>query len=71
MTTCGAGRSGAYRAVMVIALSGTPKALPEQTDDYKKLWIEYQPCTLTTLRPVGGPHMAPVGVTIDPATGIV
>ncbi|WP_324604951.1 pyridoxamine 5'-phosphate oxidase family protein [Streptomyces griseus] len=56
---------------MVIALSGTPKALPERTDDYKKLWSEYQPCTLTTLRPAGGPHMAPVGVTIDPATGIV
>ncbi|MGW3389648.1 hypothetical protein [Streptomyces cinereoruber] len=56
---------------MVIALSGTPKTLPDQTDDYKKFWSEYQPCTLTSLRPAGGPRMAPVEVTTAPATGIV
>ncbi|MFC9735047.1 pyridoxamine 5'-phosphate oxidase family protein [Streptomyces roseolus] len=46
------------------------KALPEQTDDYKKFWSEYHLCTLTTLRPDGGLHVVPVGVTIDPTVGI-
>ncbi|MFJ6101849.1 pyridoxamine 5'-phosphate oxidase family protein [Streptomyces sp. NPDC092359] len=46
------------------------KALPEQTDDYKMFWNEYHLCTLTTLLPDGRPHVVPVGVTVDPTSGI-
>ncbi|MER7000723.1 TIGR03618 family F420-dependent PPOX class oxidoreductase [Streptomyces sp. NPDC000410] len=38
--------------------------------DYLEFWNEYHLCTLTTLRPDGRPHVVPVGVTVDAATGI-
>ncbi|MEU6573328.1 TIGR03618 family F420-dependent PPOX class oxidoreductase [Streptomyces sp. NPDC046805] len=33
---------------------------------YAAFWRERHLCTLTTLRPDGGPHVVPVGVTYDP-----
>ncbi|MFI7408571.1 pyridoxamine 5'-phosphate oxidase family protein [Streptomyces sp. NPDC049627] len=33
---------------------------------YLTFWEERHLCTLTTLRPDGTPHVAPVGVTYDP-----
>ncbi|MFF8957966.1 pyridoxamine 5'-phosphate oxidase family protein [Streptomyces sp. NPDC014894] len=38
--------------------------------DYLAFWRERHLCTLTTLRPDGSPHVVPVGVTFDPATGL-
>ncbi|MFJ3939150.1 pyridoxamine 5'-phosphate oxidase family protein [Streptomyces parvus] len=38
--------------------------------DYLEFWNAYHLCTLTTLRPDGRPHVVPVGVTVDAATGI-
>lgn len=38
-------------------------------DGFLAFWRERHLCTLTTLRPDGTPHVVPVGVTIDPATG--
>ncbi|MFF4673992.1 pyridoxamine 5'-phosphate oxidase family protein [Streptomyces sp. NPDC001279] len=46
-----------------------PNALSSQPDSYLEFWNEYHLCTLTTLRPDGRPHVVPVGVTIDAATG--
>ncbi|MFI9238890.1 pyridoxamine 5'-phosphate oxidase family protein [Streptomyces sp. NPDC053079] len=37
---------------------------------YVDFWRERHVCTLTTLRPDGSPHVVPVGVTFDPASGI-
>ncbi|PCG85029.1 nitrilase [Streptomyces sp. WZ.A104] len=37
---------------------------------YLEFWSEYHLCTLTTLRPDGRPHVAPVGVTVDADAGI-
>ncbi|MEU7136727.1 TIGR03618 family F420-dependent PPOX class oxidoreductase [Streptomyces sp. NPDC046261] len=37
---------------------------------YVSFWRERHVCTLTTLRPDGSPHVVPVGVTFDPASGI-
>ncbi len=33
-------------------------------------WRERHLCTLTTIRPDGTPHVVPVGVTLDPGSGI-
>ncbi|MET9170940.1 MULTISPECIES: pyridoxamine 5'-phosphate oxidase family protein [Streptomyces] len=33
---------------------------------YLGFWQERHLCTLTTVRPDGGPHVVPVGVTYDP-----
>lgn len=41
-----------------------------QPDGYLEFWNEYHLCTLTTLRPDGRPHVVPVGVTVDVATGV-
>ncbi|MFF3536435.1 pyridoxamine 5'-phosphate oxidase family protein [Streptomyces sp. NPDC002466] len=46
-----------------------PNAISSQPDSYLEFWNEYHLCTLTTLRPDGRPHVVPVGVTIDAATG--
>lgn len=32
-------------------------------------WRERRLCTVTTLRPDGTPHVVPMGVVLDPATG--
>ncbi|WP_424187430.1 TIGR03618 family F420-dependent PPOX class oxidoreductase [Actinokineospora sp. G85] len=37
---------------------------------FQAFWTERHLCTLTTLRPDGTPHVVPVGVTFDSATGI-
>ncbi|WP_432189536.1 pyridoxamine 5'-phosphate oxidase family protein [Streptomyces sp. Tue6028] len=37
---------------------------------YLSFWRERHLCTLTTLRPDGGPHVVPVGVTYDPDAGL-
>ncbi|RII08597.1 Pyridoxamine 5'-phosphate oxidase [Streptomyces sp. YIM 130001] len=37
---------------------------------YLSFWREKHVCTLTTLRPDGTPHVAPVGVTYDPDAGL-
>ncbi|MFD8315962.1 pyridoxamine 5'-phosphate oxidase family protein [Kitasatospora purpeofusca] len=44
-----------------------PRALD---DALLSFWRERHIATLTTLRPDGSPHVVPVGVTFDPATGI-
>ncbi|MFD7417915.1 pyridoxamine 5'-phosphate oxidase family protein [Kitasatospora purpeofusca] len=44
-----------------------PRALD---DAFLSFWRERHIATLTTLRPDGSPHVVPVGVTFDPATGI-
>ncbi|MGK5553148.1 pyridoxamine 5'-phosphate oxidase family protein [Actinomadura kijaniata] len=38
--------------------------------DVLAFWRERHICTLTTLRPDGTPHVAPVGATLDPARGL-
>ncbi|MEU1195907.1 TIGR03618 family F420-dependent PPOX class oxidoreductase [Streptomyces sp. NPDC005813] len=44
---------------------------PRQPDAaYLSFWRERHLCTLTTLRPDGGPHVVPVGVTYDPGAGL-
>ena len=44
---------------------------PRQPDAaYLSFWRERHLCTLTTLRPDGGPHVVPVGVTYDPEAGL-
>ncbi len=35
-----------------------------------EFWTERHLCTITTIRADGTPHVAPVGVTYDPATGL-
>ncbi|WP_156758703.1 PPOX class F420-dependent oxidoreductase [Actinokineospora pegani] len=40
------------------------------SEEFQAFWTERHLCTLTTLRPDGTPHVVPVGVTFDPATGI-
>ncbi|MFF9346691.1 pyridoxamine 5'-phosphate oxidase family protein [Streptomyces sp. NPDC014734] len=45
-------------------------AISSQSADYQEFWNEYHLCTLTTLRPDGRPHVVPVGVTVDAATGL-
>ncbi|MDG6109706.1 TIGR03618 family F420-dependent PPOX class oxidoreductase [Dactylosporangium aurantiacum] len=35
----------------------------------EEFWTERHLCTITTVRADGTPHVAPVGVTYDPATG--
>jgi F420H(2)-dependent biliverdin reductase len=35
-----------------------------------EFWTERHLCTITTVRADGTPHVAPVGVTYDPATGL-
>ncbi|MEU6295269.1 pyridoxamine 5'-phosphate oxidase family protein [Streptomyces erythrochromogenes] len=47
-----------------------PNAISSQPDGYAEFWSEYHLCTLTTLRPDGRPHVVPVGVTLDPASGV-
>ncbi|MDG4857677.1 TIGR03618 family F420-dependent PPOX class oxidoreductase [Streptomyces sp. T-3] len=37
---------------------------------YLSFWRERHVCTLTTLRPDGTPHVAPVAVTYDPSAGL-
>ncbi|MFF4181927.1 pyridoxamine 5'-phosphate oxidase family protein [Streptomyces sp. NPDC001691] len=37
---------------------------------YLSFWRERHLCTLTTPRPDGSPHVAPVGVTYDPEAGL-
>ncbi|MEU6016274.1 TIGR03618 family F420-dependent PPOX class oxidoreductase [Streptomyces sp. NPDC047515] len=38
--------------------------------EYLAFWREHHLCTLTTPRPDGTPHVAPVGVTYDPEAGL-
>ncbi|MGP4002490.1 pyridoxamine 5'-phosphate oxidase family protein [Streptomyces sp. 8N706] len=38
--------------------------------EYLAFWRERHLCTLTTLRPDGSPHVAPVAVTYDPEAGV-
>lgn len=45
-------------------------AISSQPDGYLEFWNEYHLCTLTTLRSDGRPHVVPVGVTVDAATGV-
>ncbi|MBT2487801.1 PPOX class F420-dependent oxidoreductase [Streptomyces sp. ISL-96] len=45
-------------------------AISSQADNYREFWDEYHLCTLTKLRPDGRPHVVPVGVTVDAATGV-
>lgn len=47
-----------------------PNAISSHPDSYAEFWSEYHLCTLTTLRPDGRPHVVPVGVTLDPASGV-
>ncbi|MEV4515702.1 TIGR03618 family F420-dependent PPOX class oxidoreductase [Dactylosporangium sp. NPDC049525] len=35
-----------------------------------EFWTERHLCTITTIRADGTPHVAPVGVTYDPAAGV-
>ncbi len=42
---------------------------PELATD-PEFWTERHLATLTTLRPDGTPHVAPVGVTFDPSTRV-
>ncbi|ARF82276.1 pyridoxamine 5'-phosphate oxidase family protein [Kitasatospora aureofaciens] len=43
---------------------------PRELDDaFLAFWRERHISTLTTARPDGTPHVVPVGVTFDPATG--
>ncbi|NIH85985.1 PPOX class probable F420-dependent enzyme [Amycolatopsis granulosa] len=35
------------------------------SDELRAFWAERHLCLLTTLRPDGGPHVVPVGVTVD------
>ena len=43
---------------------------PRELDDaFLAFWRERHISTLTTARPDGTPHLVPVGVTFDPATG--
>ncbi|MEU6124460.1 TIGR03618 family F420-dependent PPOX class oxidoreductase [Streptomyces sp. NPDC047123] len=49
----------------------TPRIDPlDPPEPYLSFWRERHHCTLTTLRPDGSPHVAPVGVTYDPAAGV-
>ncbi|WP_420819186.1 TIGR03618 family F420-dependent PPOX class oxidoreductase [Nonomuraea lactucae] len=43
--------------------------LVERGDGFVEFWRERHLCTLATTRPDGTPHVVPVGVTLDPATG--
>jgi PPOX class probable F420-dependent enzyme len=43
-------------------------SLPD-TDAFRGLWAERHLCTVTTLRPDGSPHVVPMGVVLDTATG--
>lgn len=45
-------------------------AILSQPDGYLEFWSECHLGTLTTLRPDGRPHVVPVGVTIDAASGV-
>jgi len=36
---------------------------------FAAFWRERRLCTVTTLRPDGSPHVVPMGVVLDPATG--
>ncbi|MFF3015933.1 pyridoxamine 5'-phosphate oxidase family protein [Streptomyces sp. NPDC057939] len=47
-----------------------PNAISSQPDSYAEFWSEYHLCTLTTLRADGRPHVVPVGVTLDAASGV-
>jgi PPOX class probable F420-dependent enzyme len=42
--------------------------LPE-SEDFREFWRERRLCTVTTLRPDGSPHVVPMGVVLDVATG--
>ena len=42
--------------------------LPEG-EEFAAFWRERRLCTVTTLRPDGSPHVVPMGVVLDPATG--
>ncbi|MFG2719676.1 pyridoxamine 5'-phosphate oxidase family protein [Streptomyces sp. NPDC048416] len=39
-------------------------------EGYLSFWRERHICTLTTQRPDGSPHVAPVGATYDPQAGL-
>lgn len=43
---------------------------PDAGEDFRVFWTERHLATLTTLRPDGTPHVVPVGVTLDVATGV-
>ncbi|WP_342394357.1 pyridoxamine 5'-phosphate oxidase family protein [Streptomyces albidoflavus] len=53
-----------------INLSCMSCAISSQTGEYIEFWNEYHLCTLATLRPDGRPHVVPVGVTVDVASGM-
>lgn len=40
------------------------------TPEFEAFWQEHHLATLTTIRPNGTPHVVPVGVTIDVASGL-
>jgi PPOX class probable F420-dependent enzyme len=42
---------------------------PDLSDDLIAFWRERHLCTVTTLRRDGSPHVVPMGVALDPATG--
>jgi PPOX class probable F420-dependent enzyme len=46
------------------------RTLAAATEEFRQFWSERHLATLTTLRPDGTPHVVPVGVTLDVATGI-
>ncbi|MFB7502735.1 pyridoxamine 5'-phosphate oxidase family protein [Streptomyces broussonetiae] len=52
---------------MAMTHSVDPAAPDER---YLAFWRERHLCTLTTLRPDGSPHVVPVGVTYDAASGL-
>ncbi|MGW3488728.1 pyridoxamine 5'-phosphate oxidase family protein [Streptomyces sp. NPDC001054] len=47
-----------------------PVPLTAPPASYLDFWRERHVCTLTTLRPDGTPHVAPVGVTLDHPAGL-
>ena len=47
----------------------TTSALPTSAA-FLDFWRERHLCTVTTLRPDGSPHVVPMGVVLDPETGV-
>ena len=43
---------------------------PAFSDDLVAFWRERHLCTVTTLRRDGSPHLVPMGVALDPGTGV-
>jgi len=44
--------------------------LVETSEEFHAFWTERRVCLLATVAPDGSPHVVPVGVTVDPDSGL-